>query len=85
MSGDSEWEFVGAVADGQSFSINGVDVWRHKWNDTKDRVRVRDPHYDQEFTFHVYRIAATDRAITFAAGEFSSCIWGFYIRKQAKT
>jgi hypothetical protein len=81
MSVESGWEFAGAVPDGQSFMIGGLDVWKHEWRDTRERVAVKDPHYQQDFTFSVYEIGGAGEAVSFAAGEFSNCIWGFYIRK----
>jgi hypothetical protein len=81
MSRDSEWEFVGVVLDRQPFAIDGVDVWKHEWTDTKARAHVKDPRYHQDFTFYVWEVRSGDRIVCFAAGEFSNCIWGFYVRK----
>ena len=63
-------------------AVAGLDVWKHDWRDTKERVHVRDPLYHQDFTFHVYEIGSADRVVTFAAGEFSNCMWGFYVRRR---
>ena len=82
MTTTSDWEFFGAAPDGQSFQIGGLDVWKHKWRDTKEWAHVQDPRYHQDFTFHVYEIGSSDAAVTFAAGEFSNCMWGFYVRKR---
>ena len=81
MNTDLSWQFLGAAPDGQSFIIGGLDVWKHQWRDTRERVHVKDPLYHQDFTFHVYEIGSGDRVVTFAAGEFSACMWGFYVRK----
>jgi hypothetical protein len=81
MSHDSDWEFVGAGSDGQSFTIGGLDVWEHDWRDTKERAHVKDPRYQQDFTLHVWEIHSGGRVVAFAAGEFSNCMWGFYVRK----
>ncbi len=81
MNPDSNWQFVGAGPDGQSFTIEGLDVWKHEWRDTKERAHVKDPRYHQDFTFHVWEIRSGNRVVTFAAGEFSACMWGFYVRK----
>jgi len=85
MSIESEWEFAGAGPDGQSFVIGGLDVWKHKWKDTEERAHVKDPRYRQDFKFHVYEIGSPGRVVTFAAGEFSNCVWGFYVRKRVAT
>jgi hypothetical protein len=82
MSTTPDWEFFGATPDGQSFQIGGLDVWKHDWRDTKERVPVKDPLYHQDFTFRVYEIGSPDTVVAFAAGEFSNCMWGFYVRKR---
>jgi hypothetical protein len=74
------WKFAGAVPDGERFLISGVNVWDHQWERVKDEFAfVKDPSYGRDFKFQVYEIRANDRTIRFAAGEFSNCIWGFYI------
>jgi hypothetical protein len=65
-----------------SFKIGGLDVWKHQWHDTKERAQVQDPHYHQDFTFHVYEIQNGGQTVAFAAGEFSNSMWGFYVRKS---
>ena len=65
MNTQAQWEFAGAVPDGMAFQIDGLDVWKHPWRDTKERVRVRDPHHDQEFIFSIYEIRLDERAVTF--------------------
>ena len=81
MSTDGSWVFVGTVPDGQSFTIEGVNVWKHKWTDTGERVLVQDPQCHQNFTFHVYSIQHGGKLVFFAAGEFSNCMWGFYAKR----
>jgi len=84
MNPSPDWEFLGAVPDGEPFQIGGLDVWKHKWKDTSERVHVKDPHHHQDFTFDVYEISGEGKTITFAAGEFSNCIWGFYIKRVSE-
>ena len=45
MSKNPAWKFLGAVAEGQSFAMGGLDVWKHQWVDVKERAQVEDPHY----------------------------------------
>lgn len=74
-----KWKFCGSCADGQKFEISGVNVWEHEWHNTKQsKAEVKDPKYGQSFEFNVYTITHNSKTITFAAGEFSNCIWGFY-------
>ena len=75
---DTDWRFTASSVDGQSLLIDGIDVWKYDWQDTKERVVVTDPSYHQEFTFYVFQIHHEGRTLRFAAGEFSNCIWGFY-------
>ena len=82
VNADPHWEFAGAVPDGVSFKIGGLEVWQHEWLDTGERARVTDPQYHRGFTFEVYEIKSAGQIVTFAAGEFSNCMWGFYVRKS---
>ena len=82
MNIDDNWTFVAACVDGQSLLIDGIDVWKHAWHDTKDLAHVKDPKYHQDFAFHVFEIRDGDSTIQFAAGEFSNCVWGFYQKPQ---
>jgi hypothetical protein len=77
------WKFAGAVGDGEEFKINGVNVWSQKWAPVKGEFAdVKDPSYKQDFRFEVYTINNGAVAIKFAAGEFSNCIWGFYVMAE---
>ena len=83
MTPESDWEFAGAVPDGSSLKLDGLDVWEHEWRDTRERARIKDPVYHQDFTFHVYEIRSGADIVTFAAGEFSNCMRGFFVRKKS--
>ena len=73
------WSFIGSCADGEAFAIEGTDVWSRAWTPRRGEfAEVRDPQYQQRFTFPVYELATERGSVTFAAGEFSNCIWGFY-------
>ena len=76
----SGWHFAGSCADGQPFALEGLDVWSCAWIPRLGEVaEVRDPHYQQRFTFPVYELQrGHGERVVFAAGEFSNCIWGFY-------
>jgi uncharacterized protein (DUF433 family) len=74
-----QWKFLGPAPEGEPFSISGIGVWEHPWIDTKERVRVKDPRYEQEFTFHIYTIDCAGASMRFAAGEFPNGIFGFYL------
>ena len=38
--------------------------------------------YGTEKVFHVYEVEINGQIHRFAAGEFSNCVWGFYLEKN---
>lgn len=73
------WNFIGSCVDGEPFSIEGLNVWDFQWVRRGDEVAtVRDPSHNEEFLFEVYEVIHGAQKVTFAAGEFSNSIWGFY-------
>ncbi len=59
----------------------GVNIFDYEWESTHQSVKVRDPLYGQEYKFTVYKVIINEQEYEFAAGEFSNCVWGFYILK----
>lgn len=76
-----KWEHIKTIIDGELFNINGCNIWDFQWNDTGERIQIKDPHYGQAFTFSVYQITCGQTTVRFAAGEFSNCVWGIYLQK----
>lgn len=73
------WHYVGSCFDGQSFNIEGVDVWKHGWKSIDgQRVDVVDPRYGRRYNFTIYELVGGGKTVRFAAGEFSNGVWGFY-------
>src|SRR5260370_14954358 len=72
------WRYLGTVADGQEIKIEGINVWQNQWVDTGRRISVKDPLYDQSFTFSVYEMITPRTRVIFAAGASPSAMWGFY-------
>jgi len=80
------WKFLGWCPDGRRFEIGGVNVWEHEWTPRDGKpARVTDPVYGAAFQFPVYEIIAGTTRVTFAAGEFSNCAWGFYVPTDEAT
>lgn len=73
------WKFIGACY-GDKFIIDGVDIFKEKWENTGEKVHVKDPHYGQQFTFNVWKVRNDNKVIIFAAGEFSNNVYGIYTR-----
>ena len=38
--------------------------------------------YHQDHTFEVWQVEIDGQIHRFAAGEFSNCVWGFYLEKD---
>jgi hypothetical protein len=79
---NEEWVFHGSCVDGGPYAINGVELWTSAWIDTPEEVHVKDPLYQQDFCFPVYELKSGPTQIRFAAGEFSNCIWGFFVQRS---
>ena len=57
----------------------GVNIFNYEWEYTHKCAEVRDPLYDQEYKFRIYTAVINGQEQEFAAGEFSNCVWGFYL------
>ena len=71
-------EITGVDGNAQLF---GVNIFEYEWNRTDQIVEVKDPLYDQEYVFPVYTAIINDKEYQFACGEFSNCVYGFYVQK----
>ena len=57
----------------------GVNIFDYIWIDAEKKALVVDPLYEQPYNFKVYYVEIDGTKKYFAAGEFSACVWGFYI------
>jgi hypothetical protein len=74
----SNWKHIQTLFEGTPFAINGLNIWDCDWQNTGQKVNVKDPLYGQTHTLSVFRISDQDSVVTFAAGEFSNGVWGIY-------
>jgi len=37
---DTDWRFTASTVDEQSLLIDGIDVWKYDWQNTKERVVI---------------------------------------------
>ena len=72
------WKFVNSGVEGNC-NIFGVNIFNYEWEDTGEEVEVVDPIYEQKHIFSVYCIKIGSNTVKFAAGEFSNCVYGFYV------
>ena len=76
-----DWKYETFGPDGQC-KLFGVNIFDYDWKITGKRVKVQDPVYHQEHTFEVWQVEINGQIHRFAAGEFSNCVWGFYLEKD---
>lgn len=77
---EKTWQHELTAFDGNAI-LFGVDIFDYEWESTNQSVKVHDPLYGQEYKFPVYKVTVNEQEYEFAAGEFSNCVWGFYILK----
>jgi len=77
----NDWVFVKTGIEGEC-ELFGVNIFEYVWNNTGQKVSVLDPVYGQTHEMTVYTATINDRTVTFAAGEFSNCIYGFYVNEK---
>ena len=59
-----------------------MNIFDYDWQTTGKRVKVQDPIYRQDHIFEVWQVEINGQLHSFAAGEFSNCVWGFYLEKN---
>ena len=72
------WRLLTTGVDGR-VELFGGNIFEAEWRPAGETAVVLDPLYGQEFRFPVYRAVVRGTERVFAAGEFSNCVWGFYI------
>jgi len=75
-----EWGVAGIVAEGEPINLDGINPWGLEWRRVQDDpVMLRHPQYLQWHRFWVYQLTSAGKVVTFAAGELSANVWGFYL------
>jgi len=72
------WKFVKSGIEGDC-ELFGVNIFDYSWENTNQKVSVLDPIYNQEHELTIYKVNIGGKVVTFAAGEFSNNIYGFYV------
>lgn len=75
------WRFVHVGFEGDEVEVAGIRPWSvGRWMSADRVITVAHPsHPRQRHTMSVYRVAGSAGEVTFAAGEFSNGVWGFYV------
>ncbi len=74
------WKHEITDVDGNGI-LFGIKIFNYLWTDTGEKATVVDPKYHQTYIFNIYTIDIDGISKRFAAGEFSNCVWGFYLEK----
>ena len=77
----SDWKVIGVVVEGHPIDVGGLDPWNATWVPTgAPPVQLPHPYYPtQRHAMHIYEIERGGKKVTFAAGELSANVWGFYV------
>lgn len=74
------WQHEVTGFDGNAI-LFGVNIFDYEWKSTGEKIDVKDPLYGQNHRFPIYKVLIDEKEYEFAAGEFSNCVYGFYIKK----
>ena len=73
------WVAVGVVLANDAIDVDGINPWDVSWHDTGETVVMRHPSWPTQLhELPVYTAEHEGRSITFATGELSNQVWGFY-------
>jgi hypothetical protein len=75
------WKFVSIGFETSPVAVQGVDLWTYErqWVSKNEKIVVSHPSYPSErHPMFVYSLEVDGKIVTFAAGEYSNGVWGFY-------
>jgi len=74
------WKFIKTGVEGNC-ELFGVNIFDYKWENTSQKVNVSDPLYNEKYEMTIYKANIGNKIVTFATGEFSNCVYGFYAKE----
>lgn len=74
------WKFVKSGIEGDC-ELFGVNIFDYRWEPTNKKIKVLDPLYNQMHEMNIYNVNIGGKVLTFAAGELSNCVYGFYVNE----
>ena len=74
------WKFVKSGIEGDC-ELFGVNIFDYRWEPTNKKIKVLDPIYNQMHEMNIYNVNIGGKVLTFAAGEFSNCVYVFYVNE----
>ena len=73
------WKFIKSGVEGNC-TLYGKNIFDYKWKSTGLMVDTVDPVYGHSRMLTIYDVELDDETVTFAAGEFSNGVYGFYTK-----
>ena len=65
----------------EAYEVYRVLISDENARKTNQKVILSDPLYNQEHEMNVYNVDINDKIVTFAAGELSNCVYGFFVNE----
>jgi len=72
------WRFYKTGVEG-SCELFGVNIFEYKWENTNQVIRVLELSYNKEHEMNIYKADIDNKTVTFATGELSNRVYGFYV------
>lgn len=73
-----KWNFSKRIIDNEPYFIQNINIWDKEWKATDEKITIKDPLYNKNYTFQIFEIEDNGKSIMFSAGEFSNNVWGIY-------
>ena len=75
------WRDIHVGFEGDDLRIGGLVVWKEEWRPLgEEPLKLPHPAYPNQLHLYVrYEIGVGAGVVTFAAGELSNGVWGFYV------
>lgn len=76
----SGWKLKVMSTNGET-TLFGVKIFKEKWHDTEETLKVYDPLYNGEHVFPIYKVILKNKEYLFSFGEFSNGFGAFYVNE----
>ena len=84
MYKSQSWQYEKTGLNGNC-ELFGVNIFDYQWKRTGERIKVKDPAYQQDHVMQVYQVEINGIINTFGICEYSNCVYGFYLFKNERS
>ncbi|MBS3992176.1 MAG: hypothetical protein KGZ87_00490 [Bacteroidetes bacterium] len=74
----TKWNFKSLIVGGNTYKIDGYNIWDYEWRYLPSNIKVMDPQYKQEFKLDIIEFNVKENLVRFGLVEFSNNIYGIY-------